>query len=77
MVRKTTFYNYEHKNEVKIRYILSFLLPPVKIKEPANPARLVTVSRLALHYVNTEGVAEDRSLLRAGSQEGDFPRFIS
>ena len=37
-------------------FINIVLLPPVKIKKPANLTRLVTVSRSALHYVNTEGV---------------------
>ncbi len=43
----------------------SFLLPPVKIEKPANPAQLVTGPRQVLHYVNTEWVTKDRSLLRA------------
>ena len=34
----------------------SSLLPPVKVKKPANLTQLVTVPRRALHYVNTEGV---------------------
>jgi hypothetical protein len=45
-----------HKIKMEIRYINIVLLPPVKIKKPANLTRLVTVSRSALHYVNTEGV---------------------
>jgi len=37
-------------------------------EKPSSLTRLVTVSRGVLHYVNTEGVAEDRSPLRAGDR---------
>ncbi|NLP02758.1 MAG: hypothetical protein GX089_09710 [Fibrobacter sp.] len=53
---------------------LSFLLPPVKIKKPALLTRLVTFSRRAQHYVNIEGVTEDRSLLRAEGR-GRLPAY--
>ena len=69
------FYDYKHKkrNENPV-YNNRFFLPPVKIKKPANVTRLVTVSRWAQHYVNTEGVVEDPPTLR--SYGGIFLRLL-
>jgi hypothetical protein len=56
-------------------YNQSFLLPPVKIKEPAYLTRLVTGTRRALHYGNTEGWRKTGVFdgLKTG---GDFHRQI-